>query len=121
MAEHSDPGRERRRYERMARDGRLAYERLAGGRLPFGPPENPGRLLDIGGGGLRCLIPEEVGKDEQMVVRLEFDGWREEDGDWRHTGDPADRGLLTVLARVMWCTAADTGYEVGLCFTGRVN
>lgn len=123
MAEYPDFGRERRRYERLPRDGRLTYERLIDGRLPYSPPVAPGRLLDIGGGGLRCLIPEEVRKGEQMVVRMEFDGWKAEDDQWRYTGRDEDRGLLTVIARVMWCVAADggEGFEVGLAFTGRVN
>jgi len=122
MADYPDFGRERRKHERLSRDGRLTYERLADGRLPYSTPANPGRLLDIGGGGLRCVLPEEVRKGDQMVIRLEFDGWKAEEDDWRYTGRSEDRSLLTVLARVMWCAAADgDGFEVGLCFTGRVN
>ncbi len=122
MSNYPGLGRERRRHGRLLKESELRYQVLADGKLPYSQPTLVGRLLDIGGGGLRCSLPEELKKRDQLVISLEFEGWCADGEDWEYTGRPDDRAELTVLARVMWCTPGiDGDFEVGVCFTGRVN
>jgi len=105
----------------MVKESELFYEVLEKDSLPYSRPGTSGTLLDIGGGGLRCLISEMVEKSAHMVISLQFEGWRAEGDEWEYTGTSDDRGGLTVLARVMWCVSGADGFEVGVCFTGRVQ
>jgi len=115
-------GMERRRHERVHKEIDLR----------FGPWEEvtdvamdrQGSLLDIGAGGLRFLTREPVEIATQLLLVLEFPGWRDDPGDWVQSPDRPAIGVLKVIGMVVRClpSSLEPGkYEVAVCFCGRVR
>ncbi len=112
---------ERRRYERLDKEMGFRYglyDNLVTPRL-----DEQGLILDIGGGGLRFLSSRRWCKNDELLMQLDFDGWRldEAGGDAVFTGGDCDS--LLVVGSVMWVTDAveDEQFEVGVRFSARVQ
>jgi len=113
---------ERRRYERLARDFTIHYRPLED--MAGAEADRRARMCDFSGGGVRFLADRPLAKRQQLLVRIEFSGWRDEGGEWVRTGDANDVGVLKAIGSVMWCAPSDElagHYEVGLMFTGRMR
>ncbi|MFZ5759690.1 MAG: hypothetical protein ACOY32_08700 [Thermodesulfobacteriota bacterium] len=112
---------ERRKYERLDKEMGFRYglyENLVTARL-----DEQGLILDIGGGGLRFLSSRRWRKNDELLMQLDFSGWRLDGaaGDAVFTGEGCDS--LLVVGSVMWVTDAveDEQFEVGVRFTARVQ
>ena len=113
---------ERRRYERLDRKFDIRYRRLD--EMFAVDCDRKATLCDFGGGGVRFVGKEKLEKNQQVVVRIEFSGWKAEGDEWVHTGNDGDSGVLKAIGRVMWsalCKHSDNEYEVGVMFTGRMK
>ncbi|MBU0673100.1 MAG: PilZ domain-containing protein [Proteobacteria bacterium] len=119
-----DDFQEKRRYERIQKSFVMRYRVLPGNDINFKQPLRDGSLCDIGGGGLRFLADQDVKKNDQLVIELEFSGWCVDGKEWISTGQASDHGRLTVLGRVMWVSASALDQvliEVGVLFIGSVQ
>ncbi|MBU0483323.1 MAG: PilZ domain-containing protein [Proteobacteria bacterium] len=115
---------EKRKYARLEKEFVMQYAVLVNSELPVAEPELQGMVIDVGGGGLRFLTSETIEKNVQLSIVLEFTGWKVEGNEWIHTKEDSDRGVLKVLARVMWGAPSPTvadKYEIGVCFFGRIQ
>ncbi len=113
---------ERRTYERLDRDFKISYRDLED--LSSDWLNKDGKLLDIGGGGLRFLASEKVRENSQLVMEIEFSGWQVDEDEWNPTGNSDDSGNLKVIAKVMWSVESrnEPGeFEIGVCFSGRIQ
>ena len=113
---------EKRKYERLGKKFDIFYRQLKD--LPDHVPNRKGELLDIGGGGIRFLANEFLEKHTQLVIEMEFFGWKIDKDEWSATGNNDDSGLLKVIGRVIWSVESRTEpgkYEVGVCFSGRIK
>lgn len=113
---------EKRKYERLGKNCNIFYRQLKD--LPDHVPNRTGELLDIGGGGIRFLANEFLEKHTQLVIEMEFSGWKINKDEWTATGNNDDSGLLKVISRVIWSVESRTEpgkYEVGVCFSGRIK
>ena len=113
---------EKRKYERLGKNFDIFYRQLKD--LPDHVPNSGGKLLDIGGGGIRFLANEFLKKHTQLVIEMEFSGWKIDKDEWTATGNNDDYGLLKVIGRVIWSVESRTEpgkYEVGVCFSGRIK
>ncbi|MCK5322494.1 MAG: PilZ domain-containing protein [Desulfobulbaceae bacterium] len=112
---------EKRKYERLDKKFKISYCQQED--LSNHVPNLEGELLDIGGGGIRFLAGESIKKNSQLVIRLEFSGWKVDKDEWTATGNSKDHGLLKVIGNVMWSVESRTEpgkYEVGVSFSGRI-
>ena len=83
-----------------------------------------GEIIDISAGGVRFLSPDELTKNTQLVILLQFQGWNVQDENWFQTGDRNDHGELAVIGVVMWSDTSRNKagcYEVGVRFAGRMQ
>jgi len=113
---------ERRQYERLQAGSTLLYSQMND--LVESMEVKPARLCDFSGGGVRFLTNEMLDKNLQLVLDLEFAGWRNSSDEWVWTGRDSDVGRLKALGVVMWCSAngeRSGQYEVGVRFIGRVK
>ncbi len=114
--------RERRRYERLAKELAVRYCRLE--RFAEGGLDGLGKLLDIGGGGLCFLSRESIELGAQLVIKLEFPGWLAAGDHWVATRDDNDVGTLHVIGMVVWVAVNrndPTRYDIGVQFSGIVR
>lgn len=114
---------EKRRFDRLDKSFSMRFKVLSPDLLPVGELDRVGRVCDIGAGGLRFTTVGTLNKNEQLLILLEFSGWKVDGEEWIPTGNQADHGKLKVLGRVMWCgevDSADHEQEVGICFVGRI-
>ncbi len=115
---------EKRQHERLLKDSVLYYQILPGGELSMTEPHQEARLLDIGGGGLRLLADEFLDRRCQVMIKVEFSGWRDDGGNWVYTRDESDQCKLTVVGMVMWSAHSDASpgkFEVGVSFSGHIQ
>ena len=124
MTTKNDPGnkRERRLHERLKKKFNMRYS-LADEVLDTNFASE-GEIIDISAGGVRFLSPEELKKNTQLAILLQFQGWNVQDENWFQTDDKNDHGELAVVGVVMWSDASQnkTGYyEVGVRFAGRMQ
>ncbi len=113
---------ERRRHERLAAEFKIHYSLLEDLDAPGG--ERSAEMCDFSGGGVRFLCDSLLDKQSQLLIRIEFMGWKDEGGEWIRTGSKDDVGVLKALGRVMWCAASEQRhgfYEAGVMFTGRMT
>jgi hypothetical protein len=115
-------GKERRRHERVHKMIDLRY----GACDDFSEvaPNRQGTLLDIGGSGLRFMAEEAVEIATQLLLILEFPGWRDDQEEWVPSGDHSEIGVLRVMGTVVRCQASSLEpgkYEIAVCFCGRVK
>lgn len=113
---------ERRRHGRFDKRSTILYRRFED--IAKDKKAQRGELCDFSGGGVRFLANQQLDKNSQLILELDFSGWQDEGEDWIQTGNPADIGRLRAIGQVMWCAedAAQPGrYEVGVRFTGRVR
>ena len=125
MTELNDnqPFNERRFYNRVGKSFSMYYRVWAPDALPIGELDRQGDVCDISAGGLRFITEGELNKNEQLIILLEFSGWKVDGEEWISTGNPDDNGKLKVLGRVMWCNklTANSEQEVGICFVGSIS
>jgi c-di-GMP-binding flagellar brake protein YcgR len=64
-----------------------------------------GRTRDVSHGGLCATLPEQldVGIDLEVDIQLVFEDERQSEA-------------LRLAARIVWCTAVDDGYQIGVRF-----
>lgn len=113
---------ERRRHDRFHKRATILYRGFED--IAKDKHAQRGELLDFSGGGARFLANQEVEKNCQLILELDFIGWQEDGEEWTQTGDPGDISKLRAIGAVMWCTQDETQptkYEVGVRFTGRVR
>ena len=114
--------KEHRQYERLQAKSTILYRQMDD--LVGSTDGHSARLCDFGGGGVRFLTNEMLAKNLQLVLDLEFAGWRNSSDEWIWTGQESDVGKLKALGMVMWCSTNDKNsglYEVGVRFIGRVK
>ena len=124
MTTKNDPGnkRERRRHERLKKKFKIRYS-LADEVFDT-DFASEAEIIDISAGGVRFLSPEELTKDTQLAILLQFQGWDVQNETWLPTGDSKDRGDLAVIGVVMWSDASPHKagcYEIGVRFAGRIQ
>ena len=113
---------ERRRHERFHKRSTIFYRGFED--IAKDKRAQRGTLLDFSGGGARFLANQELEKNSQVIIELDFTGWIEEGDEWIQTGDPADVSKLKAIGAIMWCTKDESEpdkYEVGVRFTGRIR
>ena len=112
---------ERRNYERLEKEFAFRYTPLSN----FANTElsEQGVILDIGGGGLRFLSSDKMQKDEQLLMKLDFQGWQIDGVNCMASDDADDSGTMMVVGSVMWSTetAVEDQFEVGVRFTARME
>ncbi|NOX26136.1 MAG: PilZ domain-containing protein [Deltaproteobacteria bacterium] len=114
-------GEEKRLYERLPKNTAIIYHHMD--ELTDGDGGHDAQLFDFSGGGARFLTNELLAKNSQLVLNLEFGGWRNNNNELIWTGENRDIGRLQAIGVVMWCSAADKNglHEIGIRFVGRVN
>ncbi|MFZ5774631.1 MAG: PilZ domain-containing protein [Thermodesulfobacteriota bacterium] len=113
---------ERRRETRVARHLAIRYKRLED--LLHHDSWLEGGLVDLGGGGLSFLAAERFEPGSQLVIVLNFVGWREHDGEWTATGSIGDVGVLRAVGLVVWVASGhdEAGqWETGVRFAGTLD
>ena len=113
---------ERRRHGRFDKRLTILYRRFED--IAKDKRAQRGELFDFSGGGARFLANQELEKNSQLILEVDFVGWQDDGEEWSQTGNPADVGRLKAIGAVMWCTKAasqPTKYEVGVRFTGRIT
>lgn len=112
---------ERRKYERLKTEFTFQYSIF--NNLPQEKLEKVGLIIDIGGGGLRFLSPQRWKKNEQLLIRLDFDEWQLDDSIRFSIASKDDSTIMLVIGSVMWCldTPHEDQFEVGVRFTARVH
>lgn len=111
----------RRKHDRLDRCFVLRYSTF---HEASDRPVNEGRLLDIGGGGLRFIAKERFDKDCQLVLEIKIPGWLLVNDDWVQTRQAQDICLLKIVGTVMWTRQIlepDAHFETGLRFTGQIR
>ena len=68
---------ERRRYERLEKEFAFRYTVIDD--LTDATLDETGLILDIGGGGLRFLSSQQWRKNDQLLMKLDFEGWQIDD------------------------------------------
>lgn len=114
-------GSERRQYKRLVKNGHISYWLVDGGR-PNAAAIHRGTILDLGAGGVRFLVEEQVGKNALLGMTMEFIGWRLEGEELVATGNKADVGTMEMVGYVMWQTPSSAHfdkYEIGVRFSSR--
>jgi hypothetical protein len=121
MAEKYTANDEKRSYERLPRNTAIVYRRMD--ELVDENSGHSAQLCDFSGGGARFLTDESLAKNAQLVLHLEFSGWRNNNDELVWTGGASDIGRLKAIGVVMWCAAADKAglHEIGIRFVGRVS
>ena len=117
------PYEEKRSFDRLDKSFSMRFKVLASDCLPLGELNRQGQVCDIGAGGLRFISSGEIRKNEQLLILLEFSGWKVDGVEWIQTDNSDDQGTLKVLGRVMWCGEVDpenNEQEVGVSFLGRI-
>lgn len=115
-------GMERRRHERVNKGIDLHFGSWQD--VTDVAIDRQGSLIDIGAGGLRFLTAEPVEISSQILLVLEFPGWRDDLRDWVQAPDQSAIGVLKVIGMVVRClpsTLAPNNHEVAVCFCGRVR
>lgn len=112
---------ERRSYERLEKEFAFHYTLLSD--LANAELTEQGVILDIGGGGLRFLSSEKWNKNEQLLMQLDFEGWRIEGVNCVVCDKGEGCGSMLVVGSVMWSaeTANEEQFEVGVRFTARMG
>lgn len=121
-AKFREPLNERRREGRVVRHLAIRYKRLED--LLHGESWHEGGLVDLAGGGLSFLATERYEPGSQLVVILNFVGWREHGGQWFATGAPEDVGVLRTVGVVVWVAHGHDEaeqWETGIRFAGTVD
>ena len=112
---------ERRKYERLEKEFSFRYS-LANDLVK--PQLNEeGLVLDIGGGGVRFLSSQRWMKNEQLMMQLNFRGWKIDGDSCDFSNNSNDYGRMLVVGSVMWSaeTALEDQFEVGVRFTARMQ
>lgn len=120
MDEHAAVA-ERRKYDRLEKEIIFRYtvfEDLVNARL-----DEQGLILDIGGGGIRFLSSRQWNKGEQLLMQLDFSGWRIDGDECVATFAAEDCGRMLAVGIVMWAaeTVHEDQFEIGARFTARVQ
>jgi hypothetical protein len=112
---------ERRRYNRMGKEFAFRYTLLDD--LARATLEQQGLILDLSGGGLRFLSSRRWVKDDQLLMKLDFAGWRIDGGACVRLGNTGHCSSMLVIGSVMWSaeTAQEDQFEVGVRFTARMH
>jgi len=113
---------ERRLHGRFHKRSTILYRRFED--IAQDKHAQRGELCDFSGGGVRFLANQELEKNSQLILELDFSGWQEDGEEWIQTGDPGDIGRLKAIGAVMWCAKESeqpAKYEVGVRFTGRIR
>ncbi len=112
---------ERRSYKRLEKEFAFRYAPLSN----FANTElsEQGVILDIGGGGLRFLSSDKREKDEQLLMKLDFEGWKIDGVNCMASDTTGEYGSMLVVGSVMWSaeTANEDQFEVGVRFTARME
>ncbi|MFH1216742.1 MAG: hypothetical protein V1706_09610 [Pseudomonadota bacterium] len=112
---------ERRKYDRLEKEIVFRYslfEDLVNVSLG-----DQGLILDIGAGGVRFLSSCQWHKSDQLLMKLDFNGWRISGEECVATFRKEDCGSMLVVGTVMWAaeTVHDDQFEIGVRFTARVQ
>ena len=112
---------ERRRYNRIDKEFTFSYTVLDD--LARATLEQQGLILDISGGGVRFLSSRRWMKNDQLLMKLDFAGWRIEGGACMRIGNNGHCSSMLVIGSVMWSaeTAQEEQFEVGVRFTARMH
>jgi len=112
---------ERRRYDRLEKE--FAFRYTVFDDLAHATLEEKGLILDIGGGGLRFLSSQRWIKNEQLLMKLDFEGWQIDDSGNVTIQSRGDCTSMLIIGSVMWSaeTAQEDQFEVGIRFTARMH
>jgi hypothetical protein len=112
---------ERRRYDRLEKEFAFRYSVIDD--LTRSTLDEMGLILDIGGGGLRFLSSRRWKKNEQLLMKLDFEGWQIDDSGNVTIQYSGDSTSMLVIGIVMWSaeTAQEDQFEVGIRFTARMH
>jgi len=122
LADSLDEG-DKRRHERLSKNYRVLYRRMADLASPSSALE--GVVIDVSGGGLSFLASEPLEEGSQLALTVEFSGWvAEESGDWVVTRDDNDVAKLEVIAEVTRYAVSQNvpgRFEIAVRFCGRIK
>jgi len=112
---------ERRKYERLKTEFTFHYSIFNSQSLD--KLEKVGQVIDIGGGGLRFVSPQRWEKNEQLLMKLDFDEWQLDESVRFNIASNDDSTSVLVIGTVMWCsdTPHEDQFEVGVRFTARIH
>ncbi|MEW6218457.1 MAG: PilZ domain-containing protein [Thermodesulfobacteriota bacterium] len=113
---------ERRRHTRVRKDLKVRFSPLWD--LGAESWSGEGVVVDLGGGGLRFLTARDVRQGMQLILRMEFPGWAEQEDDWQPRPSQSEIGVLKVIGQVLRVTASgqQNGHaEVAVRFSGRIR
>ncbi|RJX25441.1 MAG: hypothetical protein C4531_17245 [Desulfurivibrio sp.] len=112
---------ERRRYDRLEKEFVFRYAVIDD--LTNATLAETGLILDIGGGGLRFLSSRRWRKNEQLLMKLDFEGWQIDESGNVTIRSNAESSSMLVIGAVMWSaeTAQEDQFEIGIRFTARMH
>ncbi|MBU0728151.1 MAG: PilZ domain-containing protein [Proteobacteria bacterium] len=113
---------ERRQHQRVGKDFEIRYGRFED--LHTTCSAKTGKLIDIGGGGLRFLATELLESNTPLVMTLDLFGWSPDMDKWAKTLKAANLGELKVLAMVVRGSESRTvsgAFEIGVRFSGSIK
>lgn len=112
---------ERRRYDRLEKEFVFRYAVIDD--LTNATLAETGLILDIGGGGLRFLSSRRWRKNEQLLMKLDFEGWQIDESGNVTIRSSAESTSMLVIGAVMWSaeTAQEDQFEIGIRFTARMH
>ncbi|MBU4262853.1 MAG: PilZ domain-containing protein [Proteobacteria bacterium] len=112
---------ERRRYDRLEKEFAFRYTVIDD--LTDATLDEMGLILDISGGGLRFLSSRRWRKNEQLLMKLDFEGWQIDDSGNVTIQYSGDCTSMLVIGAVMWSaeTAQEDQFEIGIRFTARMH
>ncbi|MCB2180985.1 MAG: hypothetical protein KQH63_03035 [Desulfobulbaceae bacterium] len=119
--EQIEEAAERRKHDRLEKEFVVRYSKVDDlARTEF---NEQGLILDFGAGGLRFLSGKKWEKHEQLVMKLDFEGWRINGSTCALAENNEECGSMTVIASVMWAAESiyEDQYEVGVTFTARLQ
>lgn len=94
---------ERRGKKRSKGKGQVVFQfaQLGEDGRRIGPAH--GLLLDYSLAGIRFVTDEQLRKNTELMIELEFAGLGQDTEEWRARWEERDAERLKVIASVMWC------------------
>ncbi len=110
---------ERRGKERTKGKGQVVFQFATIGEDGRRAGPAHGLLLDYSLAGMRFVTDEQLRKNSELLIELEFAGLGRDMDEWRSRWEEQEAERLKVIASVMWCqeTKGRAGeFEVGTRF-----
>ena len=94
---------ERRVKQRTKGKGRVEFQFVTIGEDGRRAGPAHGLLLDYSLAGIRFATDEQLRKNSELLIELEFAGLGKDMDEWRWRWEEQDAERLKVIASVMWC------------------